>query len=330
MFDDMIQPIFKRILKQDMGSSISAGASNIAQQGNGVPSVTTDNEPIATTYKYIGGQLVQSIGVTSQNVQTAINSATAATTASVEGMATQSTSLLTSMVNGATNLWSFLGTGFESLWGMIGSSLSNMIFMVTSSMTSSSSGGSFWERWLTNSIGMGFKLFGSYSGGAQQTRVDANYQGMQAIGESGYNDLYDKMFPSAKGNVFKGLSDFSNSIVSSPTLFTYGEHLKAFAKGGVMGEAGPEAIMPLTRDGQGRLGVTAEGMGGAQCVNNIYIETPEGYTAEQKSRVANDKGGGDIMFAIVKQTAANTAQPGSPMYRAIQNTFGASQVLTSR
>jgi phage-related minor tail protein len=117
--------------------------------------------------------------------------------------------------------------------------------------------------------------------------------------------------------------------VSSPTLFTYGEHLKAFAKGGVMGEAGPEAIMPLTRDGAGRLGVSAEGAI-QPCINNIYIETPAGYTAEQKSRVANDNGGEDIMFTIVKQTAKNVTTPGSPMFNAMKNTFGASQVLTSR
>ncbi|MGO4449120.1 phage tail length tape measure family protein [Phyllobacterium sp. TAF24] len=44
---------------------------------------------------------------------------------------------------------------------------------------------------------------------------------------------------------------FSNSIVNSPTLFK-------FANGtGLMGEAGPEAIMPLKRDSSGRLGVSA-------------------------------------------------------------------------
>jgi lambda family phage tail tape measure protein len=37
---------------------------------------------------------------------------------------------------------------------------------------------------------------------------------------------------------------------------------------GLMGEAGPEAIMPLTKDGQGRLGVRAQG-GGSQVVYNI-------------------------------------------------------------
>ncbi len=44
---------------------------------------------------------------------------------------------------------------------------------------------------------------------------------------------------------------FTNQIVDRPTLFP-------FAKGaGLMGEAGPEAIMPLRRDGSGRLGVSA-------------------------------------------------------------------------
>ena len=52
---------------------------------------------------------------------------------------------------------------------------------------------------------------------------------------------------------------FTNQIVTSPTLFR-------FAKGsgfgtGLMGEAGPEAIMPLTRTSNGSLGVLAEGKG---------------------------------------------------------------------
>lgn len=55
----------------------------------------------------------------------------------------------------------------------------------------------------------------------------------------------------AKGGVYDSpdLSKFSNGIVNSPTMF-------AFAKGaGLMGEAGPEAIMPLTRTADGSLGV---------------------------------------------------------------------------
>jgi hypothetical protein len=52
------------------------------------------------------------------------------------------------------------------------------------------------------------------------------------------------------GTFLGGISGFSNQVVSRPTMF-------AFAKGtGLMGEAGPEAIMPLQKDASGRLGVT--------------------------------------------------------------------------
>ncbi|MGK9039227.1 phage tail length tape measure family protein [Rhizobium sp. SA279] len=66
-------------------------------------------------------------------------------------------------------------------------------------------------------------------------------------------------FPSAPGGLYAkggtflaGIHGYSNQVVNRPTMF-------AFAKGtGLMGEAGPEAIMPLTRDASGRLGVSAD------------------------------------------------------------------------
>lgn len=65
----------------------------------------------------------------------------------------------------------------------------------------------------------------------------------------------------AKGGSFSSpsLSQYSNSIVDKPTFF-------AFAQGGapnagVMGEAGSEAILPLTRTSSGNLGVEASGVG---------------------------------------------------------------------
>jgi len=62
----------------------------------------------------------------------------------------------------------------------------------------------------------------------------------------------------ANGGVYDSpsLHSYANEVHSSPQMF-------AFANGaGIFGEAGPEAIMPLTRDGSGRLGVTAHGAGG--------------------------------------------------------------------
>ncbi|HAU4285788.1 TPA: phage tail tape measure protein [Citrobacter freundii] len=76
----------------------------------------------------------------------------------------------------------------------------------------------------------------------------------------------------AKGGVMDSpdLSRFRNGVVNSPTMF-------AFAKGaGLMGEAGHEAIMPLTRTADGNLGVrmvddtvSSVGGGGAQIQQTI-------------------------------------------------------------
>lgn len=77
----------------------------------------------------------------------------------------------------------------------------------------------------------------------------------------------------AKGGVMDSpdLSRFRNGVVNSPTMF-------AFAKGaGLMGEAGHEAIMPLTRTADGNLGVrmvddtvSSVGGGGAQLQQTIH------------------------------------------------------------
>ncbi len=74
-----------------------------------------------------------------------------------------------------------------------------------------------------------------------------------------YNSAASGIKLNAKGGAYasEGLSAYSNSIVSTPTYF-------AFAKGaGLMGEAGPEAIMPLTRSADGSLGVRMVGNPGS-------------------------------------------------------------------
>jgi len=58
----------------------------------------------------------------------------------------------------------------------------------------------------------------------------------------------------AKGGVHSGpgIAAYSNSIVDTPTYFPFAHGI------GLMGEAGPEAIMPLTRTADGNLGVRSE------------------------------------------------------------------------
>lgn len=82
----------------------------------------------------------------------------------------------------------------------------------------------------------------------------------------------------AQGGVYDspGLSSYSNQIHDTPKFF-------AFAKGaGVFGEAGPEAIMPLTRAPDGNLGVRASGAGGQGSTThiNVTVQMPQGGSRE--------------------------------------------------
>nr|WP_232326177.1 hypothetical protein [Xenorhabdus hominickii] len=85
--------------------------------------------------------------------------------------------------------------------------------------------------------------------------------------------------PKGGGYNSPSLSAYSGQIVSNPTLF-------AFAKGaGLMGEAGPEAIMPLARTRDGNLGVRLIGAnlpnsGGAP---QVYITVTNEQTTQTTS-----------------------------------------------
>lgn len=114
---------------------------------------------------------------------------------------------------------------------------------------------------------------------------------------------------------------FTNSVVSNPTLFK-------FAQGtGLMGEAGPEAIMPLKRDSSGNLGVRASGTAAPQTtvvVNN--------YGSEQATtRESTDSNGNRQIEVIIGDVVAQEiSRPGSSTQQAMGNTFRARPALTRR
>ena len=91
--------------------------------------------------------------------------------------------------------------------------------------------------------------------------------------QAGYSSTY---FPQAKGGAWSGgvqmFADgaaFTNSIVSKPTAFGM-----ANGKTGVMGEAGEEAIVPLARDSQGRLGIRG-GSSATPITMTFYIDAAD-------------------------------------------------------
>ncbi|EAY2052293.1 phage tail tape measure protein [Salmonella enterica subsp. enterica] len=110
-----------------------------------------------------------------------------------------------------------------------------------------------------------------------------------------YNSAASELQLNAKGGAYASasLSAYSNSIVSSPTYF-------AFAKGaGLMGEAGPEAIMPLTRSADGSLGVRVVGSQTPASGNGITQHITQHFTIS---------GNGD---AALKQAMQEAARQGA-------------------
>lgn len=93
----------------------------------------------------------------------------------------------------------------------------------------------------------------------------------------------------AKGGVYEssGLSKYVNGVYDSPQYFTF-QGASKFAKGGVFAEAGEEAIMPLTRDSAGRLGVRAQGAGNSGHQINVDI-----YVDNKGNATTNTSGDGD-------------------------------------
>ncbi|BBV60099.1 phage tail tape measure protein [Klebsiella quasipneumoniae] len=141
---------------------------------------------------------------------------------------------LTSVLTGATSFKEGMSNIFSSLGETV---IKTLIQMATQALITKAIMASFG--------GGAGGLFGSLFGGASGAA-----SGGMAIQSVGANFSFN-----ALGGVYDSpsLSAYSNGVYSTPQYF-------AFAKGaGVFGEAGPEAIMPLTRGADGSLGVKAVG-----------------------------------------------------------------------
>ena len=140
----------------------------------------------------------------------------------------------------------------------------------------------------------GMKLSDALSGLAQSmintaysAAVNPVMNHMGGVLADGLNSAVSSMMPFADGGAFtqgRVMPFAKGGVVSSPVTFPM--------RGGtgLMGEAGPEAIMPLSRGADGRLGVRTQG-GGAVTVN-MNITTPnaqsfqrsQGQVASQMAR----------------------------------------------
>ena len=123
---------------------------------------------------------------------------------------------------------------------------------------------------------------------------------------------------SEKGNVFNsaGVTPFANGgVVGGPTIFPFANGI------GLMGEAGPEAIMPLARGADGKLGVTAANGNSAP---NVIINNYSG----QEATASSDSAGN--LIVEIGRAIAQDITSGGPSYRAIRTTFGLGSRLQQR
>lgn len=99
---------------------------------------------------------------------------------------------------------------------------------------------------------------------------------------SGVGELIGGILPFADGAAFSQgqVVPFARGgVVSSPT------HFPMRGGTGLMGEAGPEAILPLSRGADGSLGVRAQAGGGTTVVMNVSTPDVQGF-ARSKTQIA--------------------------------------------
>lgn len=148
--------------------------------------------------------------------------------------------------------------------------------------------------------------------------------GGTTVASSGFSETLST--PYAKGGGFSGGTQFfarggafSNSIVSSPTSFGMSGGGR-----GVMGEAGPEAIVPLARAADGSLGVRMIGGAGGQSSGgvNVYVTiNSDGSASSETDKAGTEQFGreiGTIIESKYRQLLARDLRDGGDIKNAIK------------
>lgn len=202
---------------------------------------------------------------------------------------------------------------YDAVKNVASSTLTGLSNMLTELMTTgTASVKEFGKSMLKMILEITNQLIVAYTVQAAMGWINGGSKGGSTPGGSYANAAAGLTF-NAKGGVYDspGLSKYVNGVYDTPQYFTF-QGASKFAKGGVFAEAGEEAIMPLTRDSAGRLGVRADGGGGSGHQINVDI-----YVDNKGNATANTSGGGDAAARALAERMKQYVQEG--IIRAIRD-----------
>lgn len=199
-------------------------------------------------------------------------------------------------------LGTFVTTGKLDFKSLASSILSDMAKIAARAATNAA---------LSSLFQAGMSLYGGVSSGT-------------TTGSTGFSEY--GAYPQAKGGGWSGGTQFfaqggafTNSIVSTPTAFGMSGGGR-----GVMGEAGPEAIVPLARAADGSLGVRLVGGAGGQSSGgvNVYVTiNSDGSVNAETDQAGTEQFGreiGTIIESKYRQLLARDLRDGGDIKNAIK------------
>ncbi len=207
---------------------------------------------------------------------------------------------------------------YDAVKNVASSTLTGLSDMLTSLMTTGkASVKEFGKSMLRMIVEVTNRLMVAYAVQAAMGWISGSASGGSTPGGAYANAASNVTF-NAKGGVYDspGLSKYVNGVYDSPQYFTF-QGASKFAKGGVFAEAGAEAIMPLTRDSAGRLGVRAQGGGGMAPVINTTVNVDAGGSATAHTASSGDAMGralADEMQNAALQVVQKQLKPGGMIY----------------
>lgn len=207
---------------------------------------------------------------------------------------------------------------YDAVKNVASSTLTGLSNMLTELMTTgTASVKEFGKSMLKMILEITNQLIVAYTVQAAMGWINGGSKGGSTPGGSYANAAAGLTF-NAKGGVYDspGLSKYVNGVYDSPQYFTF-QGASKFAKGGVFAEAGAEAIMPLTRDSAGRLGVRAQGGGGMAPVINTTVNVDAGGSVTTQTSSSGDAMGralADEMQNAALQVIQKHLKPGGMIY----------------